>query len=87
MKMKAYNTCPSCNTRNKTIKSIDKLNRSYYICICTECQNMYYQLSDTQDHIKSIDISLNQTIPVPYITKVNEVDNKEHEIKEKQTKL
>jgi hypothetical protein len=48
---------------------------------------MYYQLSDTQDHIKSIDISLNQTIPVPYITKVNEVDNKEHEIKEKQTKL
>ena len=85
--MKAYNKCPDCNTRNEPIESIDKLNLSYYICICTECQNMYYQLSDTQDHIKSIDILLNQVTPVPYITKVNEVDNKEHEIKDKQTKL
>ncbi len=75
--MKAYNICPICNTRNEPIWTMNKPNRPYYICLCTECQNMYYQLSDIKVHIKSIDILLNQINPVPYITntKSNNVNN------------
>ncbi len=86
--MKAYNKCPDCDTINEPMWIMDKPNRPYYICLCIECQNMYYQLSDIEGHIKSIDILLNQTSPVPYITKTNvKFNEKEHEIKDKQTKL
>lgn len=66
--MKAFTACPNCNTKNELIWVMDKSNRPYYICLCAECQNMYYQLSGIEGHIKSIDILPNQINPVPYIT-------------------
>ena len=74
--MKAYNTCPNCNTKNEPIWVMDKPNRPYYICICTECQNMYYQLSNIEGHIESIDILVGQIYPMPYITKIKTKSNR-----------
>jgi transcription elongation factor Elf1 len=86
--MKAYNKCPDCDTINEPMWIMDKPNRPYYICLCTECQNMYYQLSETQDNVKLIDMYPDLVDAVPYITKTDmKSDEKEHEIKEKQTEL